>query len=97
MGEKDSSAQQSNLNSMNVSNGGDVSVVSGGQTTIISGTGSQDDNTPVVSEFDPYKGLTSLEKSVIKKVYKILDSQKDLAPSIREKLKARMVKKLTKK
>ena len=49
------------------------------------------------SEFDAYKGLTALEKSVIKKVYKILDSQKDLAPSIREKLKAKMVKKLTKK
>ena len=49
------------------------------------------------SEFDAYKGLTTLEKSVIKKVYKILDSQKDLAPSIREKLKAKMVKKLTKK
>lgn len=49
------------------------------------------------SEFDAYKGLTALEKSVIKKVYKILDNQKDLAPSIREKLKAKMVKKLTKK
>lgn len=48
------------------------------------------------SEFEAYKGLTSLEKAVIKKVYKILDGQKDLAPSIREKLKAKMVKKLTK-
>lgn len=48
------------------------------------------------SEFDAYKGLTSLERAIVKKVYKILDSQKDLAPSIREKIKAKMVKKLTK-
>ena len=54
--------------------------------------------TPIVkSEFDAYSGLTALEKSLVKKVYKILDSQKDLAPSIREKLKAKMEKKLTRK
>ena len=97
MGEKGSSAQQSNLNSTNDSTEGNISVVSGGQTTSSSGTDNPEINKPVPSEFDPYKGLTSLEKSVIKKVYKILDSQKDLAPSIREKLKARMAKKLTKK
>ena len=54
------------------------------------------DDTPK-SELDVYKGLTSLERGVIKKVYKILDGQKDLAPSIREKLKNKMVKQLTKK
>lgn len=54
--------------------------------------------TPIVkSEFDAYSGLTALEKSLVKKVYKILDGQKDLAPSIREKLKAKMEKKLTRK
>lgn len=54
--------------------------------------------TPIVkSEFDAYSGLTTLEKSLVKKVYKILDGQKDLAPSIREKLKAKMEKKLTRK
>ena len=54
--------------------------------------------TPIVkSEFDAYSGLTALEKSLVKKVYKILDCQKDLAPSIREKLKAKMEKKLTRK
>lgn len=53
---------------------------------------------PIVkSEFDAYNGLTTLEKSIVKKVYKILDGQKDLAPSIREKLKAKMEKRLTKK
>ena len=51
----------------------------------------------VKSEFDAYSGLTTLEKSIVKKVYKILDGQKDLAPSIREKLKAKMEKRLTKK
>lgn len=62
------------------------------------------DNTPSVptddtpkSELDVYKSLTSLERGVIKKVYKILNGQKDLAPSIREKLKNKMVKQLTKK
>ena len=54
------------------------------------------DDTPK-SELDVYKGLTSLERGVIKKVYKILDGQKDLAPSIREKLKNKMVKQLKKK
>ena len=54
------------------------------------------DDTPK-SELDVYKSLTSLERGVIKKVYKILNSQKDLAPSIREKLKNKMVKQLTKK
>lgn len=49
------------------------------------------------SELDVYKCLTSLERGVIKKVYKILNGQKDLAPSIREKLKIKMVKQLTKK
>lgn len=97
MGEKDISAQQGNLNSTNVSSEGDISAASSGQTTSSSGTDNQDDTKSVTSEFDPYKGLTSLEKTVIKKVYKILDSQKDLAPSIRERLKARMVKKLTRK
>ena len=54
--------------------------------------------TPIVkSEFEAYSGLTALEKSLVKKVYKILDSQKDLAPSIRDKLKAKMEKKLTRK
>ena len=54
------------------------------------------DDTPK-SELDVYKSLTSLERGVIKKVYKILNGQKDLAPSIREKLKNKMVKQLTKK
>lgn len=49
------------------------------------------------SELDAYKSLTSLERTIIKKVYTILNNQKDLAPSIREKLKNKMVKKLTKK
>lgn len=49
------------------------------------------------SELDAYKSLTRLEQSIIRKVYKILDGQKDLAPSIREKLKAKMSKQLTKK
>ena len=49
------------------------------------------------SELDAYKCLTRLEQSIIRKVYKILDGQKDLAPSIREKLKAKMSKQLTKK
>ena len=49
------------------------------------------------SEFNAYNGLTALEKSIVKKVYKILDGQKDLAPSIREKLKAKMEKQLTRK
>lgn len=48
-------------------------------------------------ELDAYKGMTSLEKSLIRKVYKILNSQKDLAPTIREKIKSKMVKQLTKK
>lgn len=48
-------------------------------------------------ELDVYKGLTALEKTLIRKVYKILNGQKDLAPTIREKLKAKMVKQLTKK
>lgn len=62
-----------------------------------------DDNSPtptddtLKSELDVYKTLTSLERGVIKKVYKILNGQKDLAPSIREKLKNKMVKQLTKK
>ena len=97
MGEKDSSAQQEDLNGTNVSNGESTSVIASEKTPNTSEGASQGENKPVPSEFDPYKGLTSLEKSVIKKVYKILDSQKDLAPSIREKLKAKMVKKLAKK
>ena len=56
------------------------------------------DNKPnSLSELDAYKSLTRLEQSIIRKVYKILDGQKDLAPSIREKLKAKMSKQLTKK
>lgn len=96
MGEKDTSNQQGNLNNTDTSSGGNISAATCVQTSNSLGN-IRDDNKPTTSEFEPYKGLTSLEKSVIKKVYKILDSQKDLAPSIREKLKARMVKKLTKK
>ncbi len=61
------------------------------------GQGSGDREQVSASEMDPYKGLTKLEQSLIRKVYKILDQQKDLAPSIREKIKMRMTKKLTKK
>lgn len=62
------------------------------------GCGATED-TPIQphSEFDAYKGLTQLERNLIKKVYKILDGQKDLPPSIREKLKTKMAKRLTKK
>lgn len=48
-------------------------------------------------ELDAYKGMTALEKALIRKVYRILNGQKDLAPTIREKLKSKMVKQLTKK
>lgn len=54
-------------------------------------------NNTKVDELDVYKGMTSLEKSLIRKVYKILNSQKDLAPTIREKIKSKMAKQLTKK
>ena len=50
-----------------------------------------------VDELDVYKGMTALEKALIRKVYKILNGQKDLAPTIREKLKSKMAKQLTKK
>ena len=96
MGEKDTSAQQNNSNNSSKSNNDNESTTSNVHNSNQT-NGNPSNEPPVVSEFDAYKGLTSLEKSVIKKVYKILDSQKDLAPSIREKLKAKMVNKLTKK
>ena len=77
-----------------------ASVQTTGEESDITNTTEQpvvDDQPKVVSELDVYKSLTRLEQSVIRKVYKILDGQKDLAPSIREKLKAKMSRQLTKK
>lgn len=46
------------------------------------------------SELDVYKGMTQLEVTLIRKVYKIINGQKGLDPKIREKLKAKMAKHL---
>lgn len=49
------------------------------------------------SELDVYKGMTQLEYSLIRKVYRILNSQKGLPPKVLEKLKAKMSRQLTKR
>ncbi|MBE5046063.1 synaptonemal complex protein 1 [Alistipes onderdonkii] len=46
------------------------------------------------SELDIYRGMTQLEVTLIRKVYKIINGQKGLDPKIREKLKAKMAKHL---
>lgn len=98
MGENHGPEQSQGQDSGNGSSGQDDSnQASGNDGSQGNGGVPEPPTPPVVTEFDAYKGLTQLEKSLIKKVYKILDGQKDLAPSIREKIKEKMAKRLTKK
>lgn len=104
MGDKERVEKEAKENAPNISEQKDNSSTEeqrNGVTTSVTNTGSTASNETSeekkANELDVYKGMTVLEKTLIRKVYKILNGQKDLAPTIREKLKAKMVKQLTKK